>query len=91
MIIFMNFKISKIYDSIVYLKQFFKTFFFIYCLILVHPPKNVMIGIIGKMNWGQKVRGIYLRYIMCKCQAVCKCGQCTTCRSQQSTRTKLRD
>lgn len=50
MIIFTIFKISKIYDSIVYLKQFFKTFFFIYCLILVHPPKNVMIGIIGEMN-----------------------------------------
>lgn len=40
MIIFMIFKISKIYDSIVYLKQFFKTFFFIYCLILVQPPKK---------------------------------------------------
>lgn len=40
MIIFTIFKISKIYDSIVYLKQFFKTFFLIYCLILVHPLKK---------------------------------------------------
>lgn len=54
MIIFMIFKISKIYDSIVYLKQFFKTFFLIYCLILVHPPKNVMIGIIGENELGSK-------------------------------------
>lgn len=32
------------------------------------PKKKDMNEIIGKMNWGQKVRGIYLRYIMCKCQ-----------------------
>lgn len=72
------------------LNSFLKHFFFL-LLDFSTPPKNVMIGIIGKMNWGQKVRRIYLRYIMCKCQAVCKCGQCTTCGSQQSTRTKLRD
>lgn len=91
MIIFTIFKISKIYDSIVYLKQFFKTFFFYLLLDFSTPQKKCYDWKIGKMNWGQKVRGIYLRYIMCKCQAVCKCGQCTTCRSQQSTRTKLRD
>lgn len=39
MIIFTIFKISKIYDSIVYLKQFFKTFFYL-LLDFSTPPKK---------------------------------------------------
>lgn len=40
MIIFTIFKISKIYDSIVYLKQFFKTFFFYLLLDFSTPQKK---------------------------------------------------
>lgn len=40
MIIFTIFKISKIYDSIVYLKQFFKTFFFYLLLDFSTPTKK---------------------------------------------------
>lgn len=40
MIIFMIFKISKIYDSIVCLKQFFETFFFHLLLDFSTPPKK---------------------------------------------------
>lgn len=40
MIIFTIFKISKIYDSIVNLKQFFKTFFFYLLLDFSTPQKK---------------------------------------------------